>query len=84
MLEVQLCRRSQLGAVIPVARSDDPALVRVVAQELAGHFDRLHYADPLLDEVVRQERRRFRAYLKAEGISLSRDKRKTAGVPDAD
>lgn len=68
MLEVQLCRRSEHGALIPIGRSADPALARMVARHIAKEMERLRFDDPLLDEIADGERRRLREHLKAEEV----------------
>ena len=67
MLEVQLCRRSAMGAVIPIARSDDPDLVRLVARRIVDGMQRLRFTDPTLNEVAEVERIKLRQHLAMEG-----------------
>ncbi len=66
MLEVQLCRRSAHGALIPIGCSADPGLARVVAQHIVREMERLRFDDPLLNEIAESERRRLREHLGAE------------------
>ena len=68
VLEVQLCRRSAMGAVIPIARSDDPDLVRVVARRIVSDMRRLHFTDPVLDQIGEVERDKLQRHLAMEGI----------------
>ncbi|HOG48592.1 MAG TPA: hypothetical protein PLJ35_09860 [Anaerolineae bacterium] len=68
MLEVQLCRRSEQGALIPIGRSADPQLARLVAEHITKEMTRLRFGDSLLNEIAEGERRRLREHLAAEGV----------------
>lgn len=68
-MEIQLCRRSALGMVVPIARSDDPELVRLVARRIVDGMQRLRFTDPTLNEVAEVERVKLRQHLAMEGVN---------------
>lgn len=68
MLEVQLCRRSPNGVVIPLARDDSPVLVRSVARALLRKMETWRFSDEVLDALAKEERQAFVRTLEVEGI----------------
>ena len=70
MLEVQLCRRSPLGALVPIGRTTAPDIVRVVSEQIRRELTALHFDDALLDEVAGMEREKLARHMAAErGVS---------------
>jgi len=69
MLEVQLVQRSRHGVVIPVARSDTPALVQDVADRILTEMDGWSFADEVLNSLARRERVTLKAILQEEGLA---------------
>ena len=68
MLEVQLCRRSRLGALIPIGRTTDPDVVRLVSETIKEELSVLRFEDELLDEVATVEREKLARHMASEGV----------------
>ena len=63
MLEVQLCRRSPQGAVIPIGRTTNRAVAEYVADAIRRELAGLRFDDPLLNDVAAIEREKLATHL---------------------
>jgi len=70
MLEVQLCRRSKGGVVIPIARDHAPELVRMVVRYFYRQLEKRSFGDEVLNDTARLLHEAFVQAVEHEGYPV--------------